>query len=116
MLSLCLSCHEDFKESLKKENIFAHKPVVEGKCQGCHSVHYSNERGLLVSSGEVICNSCHANQEDERFVTAHSGIPTKGSDCLGCHEPHASVDKGLVHELMHEPFKKGVCKRCHDKL
>jgi hypothetical protein len=69
-----------------------------------------------LSPGESICNSCHANQDDEKFVMAHGGIPTKGSNCLGCHEPHSSGDKRLLYGIMHEPFEKGVCKRCHERL
>jgi predicted CXXCH cytochrome family protein len=114
--SLCLSCHAEFDKDLKGKDIVIHKPVTDGDCQGCHSAHYANERGLLIAKGDKLCNTCHANQDGAKFVKAHGNISTKGADCLSCHEPHMGKDKRLLHKIMHAPFEKEECNRCHKKL
>jgi len=101
---------------MKEKGVIVHKPVIDGACQKCHSSHYAGEKALLKTKRELLCNECHSNQGDVKFVKAHGNIPTRNSDCLGCHEPHIGKGKGLLHRLMHAPFEKGECKRCHERL
>jgi len=113
---LCLFCHTEFEKSLKEKGVVIHKPIDDGDCQKCHATHYANERGLLKAKGDTLCNNCHQNQSDMKFTKAHNNISTKDADCLGCHEPHIGKDNRLLHNIMHAPFEKGECKRCHEKL
>jgi len=111
--SLCYSCHIDFEKEVKGEGTVTHKPVADGECGKCHKPHASMERGLLAGKGDVLCNVCHSGQDSPEFIKKHGNIPVKGSDCLGCHEPHAGGDKRLLHKVMHVPFEKKNCERCH---
>src|SRR5512132_4528136 len=54
---VCLKCHEDFKEKLKKR--FLHTPVAKRDCSGCHSPHTSNHGKLLGADPGRVCETCH---------------------------------------------------------
>jgi predicted CXXCH cytochrome family protein len=111
---LCLTCHKDLESALKEKGAFVHRAVEE--CGKCHSGHSSERPALLRADGRDLCKACHEKRTDERFVKAHGGVAVEGSDCLSCHEPHASADKRLLNRVLHPPFEKEACKKCHQKL
>ena len=49
---VCLECHADFEEKLKKASV--HTPVRARDCVGCHSPHASAHGKLLVESQKAI--------------------------------------------------------------
>jgi len=56
---LCLGCHAEFQEKLKKSYI--HTPLKKGECTGCHNPHTSSHGKLLEGDTKKICFNCHAS-------------------------------------------------------
>ena len=54
---LCLTCHEDFKQTMSKK--FIHTPLAQGDCSGCHNPHAADHGMLLAADDTQICFSCH---------------------------------------------------------
>lgn len=104
---LCLSCHEDFKETMKKKHI--HTPLAKGDCTGCHNPHAADHGKLLTTDVSVVCASCHEGLVPVDAASTHQ-VLSKGG-CVTCHEPHSSDHrKNLV--------KSGseLCFDCHAEL
>ncbi len=127
--SLCLSCHEEFEQSLQDKTV--HLPVEEGECIVCHDSHQSDNKFLLTEDSlPVLCFNCHEdNMTDQKYVHG----PVAGGDCIVCHNPHASKNEFLLetnrvtlcfncHEdkkedfekkFVHQPVKES-CEKCHN--
>lgn len=119
---VCLDCHADFKEKLKKP--FVHTPVKAQQCTGCHNPHAARHRGLLPADANKLCATCHAAQAKGTHKPVAEGA------CTSCHDPHASAEKfelvargaqlcarchkdvGVV-KFAHKPVEQG-CGTCHD--
>jgi DmsE family decaheme c-type cytochrome len=127
---LCLSCHDNFNENLKKQ--FVHTPVKTGECTECHNPHTSSHGKLLDEDPNKICNKCHEGIVPQNSRSSHK-IVVEGN-CVKCHDPHASNNKfnllkagnelcfdchkdigGAVAKVKfkHPPVEKG-CINCHD--
>ena len=126
---LCLSCHEEFEQSLQDKTV--HLPVEEGECIVCHDSHQSDNKFLLTEASlPVLCFNCHEdNMTDQKYVHG----PVAGGDCIVCHNPHASKNEFLLetnrvtlcfncHEdkkedfekkFVHQPVKES-CEKCHN--
>lgn len=126
----CLSCHENFKNTLKKQ--FLHTPVKTGQCTGCHDPHTSSHGKLLADEPNKVCINCHKSLMPMKARSVHK-VVVEGN-CVKCHDPHGSDNKfNLVkagnnlcfdcHKSMastlaktkfkHSPVDKG-CVNCHD--
>lgn len=123
---VCFQCH--------KKDIFQgtviHQPVAAEKCSVCHNPHAAKHKGLLASSVDELCYSCH-KEEKESYRKGIVHQPVRQGNCLACHSPHVSNRKGLLqgnsadscfacHEKLprqfkvtHRPFAKGDCSVCH---
>jgi DmsE family decaheme c-type cytochrome len=127
---LCLECHDNFKEKLRKQ--YVHTPVKSGECSGCHDPHASSHGKLLSEDTNKICFKCHEGIVSKSPKSSHK-IVTEGN-CVSCHDPHASDNKFVLlkagNELCfichknigetvtkakfkHNPVEKG-CMSCHD--
>jgi len=127
---LCLSCHDNFKEKLKKQ--FVHTPVKSGECSECHNPHAASHGKLLDEDANKICFKCHENIVSKNPKSTHK-VVSEGN-CVKCHDPHASNNKFTLlktgNELCfdchkniasavakvkfrHNPVEKG-CINCHD--
>ncbi len=130
---LCLSCHgeDNYKKSDALANIareiankdFLHGPLEDGKCDGCHDPHGSDNYRMLrgkypegfyapYEKGSYgLCLSCHdsylLSYPDTTLYTnfrngelnlhyLHVNKTRKGRTCRACHEPHASNQAKLV--------------------
>lgn len=87
---LCYQCHEDFS----KTYAVLHVPVEMGECTSCHSPHSSENRKLLVRTGQKLCFGCH-DEGDIMKQETHKEIGT--SDCIECHNPHGGSESYLLN-------------------
>ncbi len=103
---LCLDCHGDFEERLKKA--FVHTPVRSRNCIGCHNPHASDHGKLLAASGGAICATCHSVVPASPKSTHR---PVAEGRCIDCHDPHASPNKfNLVRD------GNALCGGCHQPI
>lgn len=104
---LCLSCHTEFEEKLKRK--FVHTPVKAGECTGCHSPHASAHGKLLSASPSGICLTCHQDVIPARASSVHR-VAVEGN-CVACHDPHASGTKGNLLKAGND-----LCLGCHKEV
>src|SRR3990172_10560015 len=69
---LCLSCHEEFKEKLKRP--FIHTPVKSGDCSDCHNPHSSRYGKLIAADPNKICFSCHDRIASQDAKSSHKVV------------------------------------------
>ena len=101
---LCLSCHQAFEQTLKRQ--YVHTPLKTGECIGCHNPHASQHGKLLAEDANAVCATCHSSVVPKAPKSAHK--PASAGACLECHEPHASATKALLRK----PGSQG-CASCH---
>ncbi len=127
---LCLTCHTDFAQILKKK--YVHTAVASGECSGCHNPHDSSHDTLLVAGQRQVCATCHGSMIPEKAKSVHQVVAD--GDCVKCHDPHASdypnhlvaagntlclgCHKNLgaaiaAAKFKHDPVGQG-CVTCHD--
>jgi predicted CXXCH cytochrome family protein len=127
---LCLACHTDFEQILKKP--FVHTAVRTGECSGCHDPHGSSYDKLLAAGPRQLCATCHDTMIPPKAKSAHKVVAD--GECTRCHDPHASdnpanlvatgntlclgchKDVGATIEKVkfkHAPVGQG-CVSCHD--
>ena len=88
---LCLACHSDFEQTLKKR--FVHTPVQAGECSGCHSPHVSSHGKLLVGRPAArSAPACHDSVIPANAQSTHKVVAD--GQCVKCHDPHASDNAG----------------------
>jgi len=104
---ICLNCHVDFADKLKKPVI--HTPVREGECSGCHNPHTSDHGKMLSAEPEDICSACHPGLVPENAVSVHKVVAD--SKCVDCHDPHGSDFK---NNLVRGGEK--LCFGCHEEI
>lgn len=124
---LCTACHP-----LALKN-FAHEPVANGNCLGCHDPHQSRWAHILRKDpGTDLCISCHEKDAFLQHEKIHE--PVRAGGCILCHEAHSSWNPQLLvanppelchtcHEEqkkasgayrhVHPPVEQG-CSECHD--
>ncbi|MHB8875519.1 MAG: cytochrome c3 family protein, partial [Myxococcaceae bacterium] len=105
---LCLSCHEEFEDILKRK--FKHPPVQDS-CTHCHNPHNARKKKLLLDEPVDLCLGCHP--EISKLATGsrvkHQPV-TSGAACANCHNPHGA---NVEHLLVKLPFD--LCVGCHDR-
>jgi predicted CXXCH cytochrome family protein len=101
--SFCFWCHRE--SGFRGKHL--HKPVAGGKCTGCHAVHASSARGLLVKEQPRLCIDCHKLKWHERKVV-HG--PVASGLCAACHPPHAAPEP----RMLKLPRIK-LCPSCHQQ-
>lgn len=124
---VCFQCHD--RGAFTGEIV--HEPVSQLKCGACHNPHVARYSGLLHKREDMLCYSCHEEQE-QVYTSGHVHEPVAGGNCSACHTPHVSSSPGLVrenlseqcftcHEKMvrdfpvpHAPFARGQCTKCHN--
>ncbi|WP_242343199.1 cytochrome c3 family protein [Anaeromyxobacter terrae] len=127
---VCLECHPDFSERLKKQ--FVHTPVRSKECTGCHNPHASDHGKLLAADANAICATCHKDVIAKNAKSTHQ--PVVQQQCGQCHDPHASnvkfnlvkggaelcgtchktlVDGATASKFKHRAVQNG-CGSCHD--
>ncbi|MBI4061909.1 MAG: sigma 54-interacting transcriptional regulator [Elusimicrobia bacterium] len=110
---LCLSCHADRAEDLKKPVV--HSAFKDMECNTCHQPHASDDAPLLNSPVNELCATCH-DPTAEPLAPAHHGIKVFEGRCTDCHNPHASKNAKLIVEgKEHVPFGSRSCEMCHAK-
>jgi predicted CXXCH cytochrome family protein len=87
---LCYSCHDDFSSAYK----VMHAPVEAGECLICHQPHMSENKHLLLKTGQQLCFECH-DSESVFQAEYHAEIGT--SDCIDCHNPHGGADRFILN-------------------
>lgn len=105
--ALCLECHQDFKETLKKR--YVHTPVQIGECSGCHNPHTSSHDKLLDTESSKLCFNCHKKIIPDNPRSAHSMV--LNGNCGKCHDPHASANKSVLLKAGNE-----LCYDCHKDI
>ena len=111
--SLCLSCHADRAEDMKKATV--HSAFRDMDCNTCHQPHASDNAHLLNSPVNELCSTCH-DPKSGPIAKAHHGISVFEGACTACHNPHASKNAKLIVEgKEHIPFGSRSCEMCHAK-
>ena len=129
-LKVCLTCHSDFEDRLKKP--FVHTPLTKTGCTACHSPHTSNYPKQLSADVSALCLTCHKGILPDGARSAHKvalegkcvlchdphsadnkfNLRTAGNDlCFGCHKEKA--DEVSKAKFKHNPVTKG-CVNCHN--
>lgn len=108
--SLCISCHREMDEQLKKARV-KHEPV-KTECQSCHDAHASDHKMMLTAEPMKLCTgSCHESVRHAVTEATHKhSAVTEADACVNCHTAHGSELAGLMKS---SPVK--VCLECHDK-
>lgn len=104
---LCLSCHADFEEKLKKQ--FVHTAVVAGECSSCHNPHVSSHGKMLSDDTSRICLTCHEGIVPEKAKSVHKVVAD--GECVKCHDPHAADNASNLLGKGNE-----LCFTCHTAL
>ena len=104
---LCLSCHTEFEQKLKKRSV--HTPVRSGDCAGCHDPHVSSHGKLLFDDTREICARCHERVVPQNARSVHKVVAE--GDCGKCHDPHASDNPANLVARGSE-----LCFTCHKQL
>ena len=103
---VCLECHGDFQEKLKKASV--HTPVRSRDCVGCHNPHASAHGKLLSEQPRAICTTCH-DVVPKKARSTHR--PVAENRCSECHDPHASANKFNLVKPVAE-----LCGTCHKSI
>lgn len=104
---LCLTCHTDFQQKLRKP--FVHTAVRTGECSGCHEAHVSSHGKLLSGETREICAGCHNNVIPANAKSTHKVVVD--GQCQKCHDPHASDNNANLVAKGNE-----LCATCHAQL
>lgn len=104
---ICLTCHEDFKEKLKRP--FVHTPVKSGDCSDCHNPHAARHGKLLAEEPNRICFRCHDGIAPPGAKSAHK-VAASG-ECNKCHDPHAGNFRFNLTSS-----GNGLCFGCHKDI
>jgi predicted CXXCH cytochrome family protein len=80
---LCYGCHNTYESSPK----FPHGPVDAGYCSTCHHPHRSENKHLLVNTGNSLCEKCHNASEN---IKSEIHINIINEECISCHDPHGN--------------------------
>jgi DmsE family decaheme c-type cytochrome len=104
---LCLACHTDFEQILKKRSV--HTPVRTGECSGCHDPHVSSHGKLLSSDTREVCAGCHESVIPPKAKSAHKVVAD--GDCEKCHDPHASDNPANLRARGND-----LCFGCHKEI
>lgn len=95
----CLECHAEAAGPW----VFPHRATEDG-CSSCHVPHGSVNRGLLKTSGNGMCLTCHVQTN---FPAAgkipHNRYLQGGGKCLDC---HSEVHGSNIDELMAPQYRK----------
>ncbi len=104
---LCLTCHTDFQEKLKKRCV--HTALRSGECSDCHEAHVSSHGKLLSAETGALCASCHSSVIPANAKSTHK-VVVEGQ-CQKCHDPHAADNRAnLVAN------GSDLCFSCHKEL
>jgi predicted CXXCH cytochrome family protein len=113
----CRPCHSRFFEALEPPGaVSIHKPVKEGACASCHTLHGGALAGLLKEGARTtVCRGCHPTLAGshhvltaEELTARGGGVPAAARGCVLCHRPHASAQRRLL-----PPGNDAVCRGCH---
>ncbi len=104
---MCLACHTDFDQKLKKR--FVHTAVRNGECSGCHDPHVSSHGKLLSGDTQEICATCHEGIVPANAKSAHKVVAE--GQCEKCHDPHSSDNSANLVGKGDE-----LCFTCHKEL
>ncbi len=101
----CLRCHAGVKTSM----MAPHNHMLAGAENGCilcHSPHAADDKKMLRTSGNKVCQPCH---EDTfaRYAQSKYRHPSVNS-CSDCHEVHGSDRLAMLRDDGNQ-----VCSRCH---
>jgi DmsE family decaheme c-type cytochrome len=81
MRAACVSCHHEQRGPY----LFEHLAIEQG-CVGCHRPHGSWNRGLLASSGNGVCLTCHLQSNFPGVgKIPHDFRMSGGGTCWDCH-------------------------------
>jgi len=104
---LCLECHADFEETLKKR--FVHSAVQAGDCASCHSPHVSSHGKLLSADPSRVCATCHEDMVPAAAKSVHKVVAD--GQCAKCHDPHASDNPANLVARGND-----LCVSCHKEI
>lgn len=106
--ALCLDCHEEFADVLKRRHM--HAPARTA-CTACHNPHNAAQPKLLLAESGALCKSCHVKTKviSETAKVKHRAL-SEGKQCNNCHDPHGSSISRLLTAL---PFE--LCTNCHNR-
>ncbi len=82
-----------------------HGPFKIGMCNGCHTVHQSQNPKLLSGKVPDLCYTCH---NTEGFTGKNVHKPVADGKCYDCHGNHTSPYKNLSKFEGNES-----CRKCH---
>ena len=104
---LCLTCHESFKDTMKKPHI--HTPLKKGDCTGCHNPHAADHGKLMAAEPNRICSKCHDGLIPDGSKSVHQVVAE--GQCALCHDPHAADNRNNL-------VRRGsaLCFECHTDL
>ncbi len=130
--SLCFSCHQDIKKTVRTAKEKHGALAIKSRCQNCHSPHFSVQPNLLLTEEADTCYTCHGKsksgekqlQDIKQLVatakTSHG--PLRKKTCSPCHNPHGSDNFRILTTAFPPTFYEAfavenyeLCFTCHPK-
>ena len=110
---LCLACH---RNEMRPVGRIAGGHAKEGPgCVGCHSIHGTDHRPLVVHRAADVnkmCAACHQSVWASFQRPYKHRLPEGAMSCVGCHNPHGSRTETQRVAFANEPG----CLRCHGAM
>ncbi len=103
---LCLTCHPQFEDLLKKSSV--HTPVMRTGCIACHSPHTTRYPKQLNTEVNKLCLTCHGGGTILPKDAKSAHRPVVEGKCVECHDPHASDNRNNLRKSGNE-----LCYGCH---
>jgi len=124
-LILCITCHDDKKNLLDKENPvpYVHGIIFGKGCVSCHDPHATDNSYMLQKPINELCNGCHqvlpagskvGHPMPRHPIEAPSELrrPGRKLTCVGCHDPHGS---NYQYMLIESKLGGSLCRVCHKR-
>ncbi len=110
---LCLACHRN--ELTPVGPIAGGHPQGGPGCVGCHSIHGTDHRPLVVQRApdvNKLCAGCHLSVWADFQRPFKHRLPEGAMSCVDCHNPHGSGSQTMRVAFANEPG----CVRCHGEM
>lgn len=107
-VSTCTACHDDLLRVAPGQTAHVHRPIAEGSCTECHTMHEPKADGFLAMGQNELCADCHASVRD-RATDKTRHAPFGKGECSKCHQTHVSSERYLLARGESE-----LCATCHE--
>jgi DmsE family decaheme c-type cytochrome len=103
----CLKCHAGSHPDFVRS---PHAKAGVG-CTSCHSVHKSEDKGLLLRASQPkLCFQCHTDEKPQFDMPSHHKVNEGLIKCSDCHDVHGTFEKSNLRSRNDSNL---ICTKCH---